>query len=172
MMKAPPFMYCGVDLSGPFYFKERCSEIKWYRVSFACLASRAIHIEVVNDMDTNLFTQSFRRFMTQRGNMSYFRSDNGSNFVGAETGLLQARNRFANMGKRIHLQAVIWKVYERDIISARAILSALILTHNKSLNDKFLGTLISEAVMISRSLTVETILVMSIAQWPYLQVIC
>ena len=41
--EAPPFIYCGVDLFGPFLVKERRSELQRYGALFTCLVSRAVH---------------------------------------------------------------------------------------------------------------------------------
>ena len=51
MKHYPCFSYCGVELFGPFYVKERQSKLKRYGALFTCLVSRAIHIEVVAIME-------------------------------------------------------------------------------------------------------------------------
>lgn len=56
---APPFTYAGVDCFGPFVIKEKRKEIKQYGVLFTCMASRAIHIEVVNNMDADSFINAY-----------------------------------------------------------------------------------------------------------------
>ena len=53
--QAPPFTYCGVDMFGPFYIKEKKSELKRYGAMFVCLASRAVHIEVTHQISTDSF---------------------------------------------------------------------------------------------------------------------
>ena len=57
------------------------NELKRYDIIFTCLASRAVHLEVANAMDTDSFIQALRMFIARRGNMRMLRSDNGSNFV-------------------------------------------------------------------------------------------
>ena len=42
--EAPPFTYCAIDMFGPFYFKEKRSELKRFGAMFVCLASGAVHI--------------------------------------------------------------------------------------------------------------------------------
>ncbi|XP_071941177.1 uncharacterized protein [Antedon mediterranea] len=83
LSESPPFTYCGVDLFGPFIIKERRSRVKRYGVLFTCMASRAIHLESVNSLETNSFINALRRFLSIRGPVYQMRSDQGTNFVGA-----------------------------------------------------------------------------------------
>ena len=76
----PPFSFVGVDCFGPFMVKRGRSLVKRYGVIFTCLTIRAIHIEVVQSMDTDSFVNSLRRFMARRGKPEIIRSDNGTNF--------------------------------------------------------------------------------------------
>ena len=75
------FTCCGVDIFGPFLMKERQSELKRYGALFTCLASRAVHIEVVATLDTDSFIMALRRIIARRGNIQMIRSNNGSNCV-------------------------------------------------------------------------------------------
>ena len=85
--ESPPFTYCGLDIFRPFLVKERRSELKRYGALFTCLASRAVHIEVVATMNTDSFIMALRRMIARRDNIQMIRSDNGSNFVGTENEL-------------------------------------------------------------------------------------
>ena len=81
---APPFTYCAVDYFGPFIVKDGRKELKRYGVLFTCMASRAIHLETSNSLDTDSFINALRRFISRRGPIRQLRSDQGTNFVGAE----------------------------------------------------------------------------------------
>lgn len=53
-------------------------------MSFICLATKAIHLEYVDDYATTGFLSAFRRFASRRGLSSDIYSDNGTNFQGAD----------------------------------------------------------------------------------------
>ena len=86
----PPFSYIGLDLFGPFTVKNGRKELKRYVVIFTCLSCRAIHLEVVNSMDTDCFIQSLRRCIARRDNVRLIKCDNRTNFVGGENELKHA----------------------------------------------------------------------------------
>ena len=54
---------------------------------FACLTTRAIHIELAGDLSTDSFLLALRKFISRRGYVKVMRSDNGTNFVGANNEL-------------------------------------------------------------------------------------
>ena len=81
----PPFTNVGVDYFGPFAVKRGRGREKRYGCLFTCLATRAIHIETAETMDTDSFINCLYRFIVRRGEPQLIRSDNnGTNFVGAE----------------------------------------------------------------------------------------
>jgi hypothetical protein len=63
----PPFTFVGVDCFGPFLIKRARSLVKRYGVLFTCLVIRAVHIEVVQRLDTSSFLHALRRFIARRG---------------------------------------------------------------------------------------------------------
>lgn len=56
---------------------------KWWAVLFTCMSTRAIHLEVIEAMDTSSFINALRRLFSIRGPVKQLRSDCGTNFVGA-----------------------------------------------------------------------------------------
>ncbi|XP_021370654.1 uncharacterized protein LOC110461499 [Mizuhopecten yessoensis] len=84
----PPFTYVGVDTFGPWSIVTRktrgeSAQNKRWTILFTCLVTRAIHIEVVEELSSASFINALRRFTAIRGSVKLFRSDWGTNFVGA-----------------------------------------------------------------------------------------
>ena len=80
----PPFTYTGVDFFGPFYVKHGRGLDKVYGCVFTCFTSRAVHIEDVSSLETDVLIRALRRFISNRGCPKEIWSDNGTNFVGAD----------------------------------------------------------------------------------------
>jgi len=85
---SPPFSHIDVDYAGlfgiiPFVGREQRPR-KHYVALFICLATRAIHLECVEDYATTGFLATFRRFVGRCGLSSHMYSDNGTNFQGAD----------------------------------------------------------------------------------------
>lgn len=107
----PPFTNVGVDYFGPFEVKLRRSHVKRYGVIFTCLSTRAVHLEVASSLDTNSYINVLRRFIARLGQVKMIRSDNGTNFVGAERELRAALNEW-NLGQIDHAMTqrnIDWK---------------------------------------------------------------
>ena len=78
-----PFSKVGVDCFGPILVKRGRVEVKRYGVIFSCFVVRAVHLELMESMDTDSFLNAFRRFVSRRGMAQEIWSDNGTNFVAA-----------------------------------------------------------------------------------------
>lgn len=85
-----PFTDVGVDYFGPIDVKRGRSHLKRYGVLFTCLTSRAVHLEVAYTLDADSYINAVRRFICRRGPVSSIRSDNGTNFVGANRELKES----------------------------------------------------------------------------------
>ena len=170
-----PFTCCGVDMFGPFFVKEGRKELKRYCALFTCLSSRAVHIEVTTSMDTDSFIQALRRFVARRGPVRLMRSDNGGNFIGAENELKEAwkkmdRGKVVSFLSENNCDWVEWKrntpeashmggVWERQIGTVKRVLSGILHSPMKHLDNEAFCTLITEveAIVNSRPLTLENI---------------
>ncbi|KAK3730096.1 hypothetical protein QZH41_003649 [Actinostola sp. cb2023] len=165
---APPFTFTGVDYFGPYIIKTGRKEVKRYGALFTCLASRAVHIEIANSLETDSFIQALRRFIARRGPVRTIRSDNGTNFVGAQAELRQAIKEMdhGQIRDKLRKQEIDWifnppaashmgGVWERQIQTTRKVLAGLLQEHGNRLDDESLRTLMCEveAVINSRPLT-------------------
>ncbi|XP_011705609.1 PREDICTED: uncharacterized protein LOC105460816, partial [Wasmannia auropunctata] len=92
-----PFSKVGVDYCGPVFVCDRVrrnsKQYKSHVAIFICMATKAVHIKLVEDMTTEAFLGTLKRFIAGRGRPSDIYSGNGRNFVGAERELQQL---FAN----------------------------------------------------------------------------
>ena len=78
------WQHCGIDLFGPMFVRIRRSDIKRYGLILTCMATRGVHLELLEDMSTSAFIQGLLRFLGRRGNKTeVLYSDCGSNFKGA-----------------------------------------------------------------------------------------
>ncbi|XP_017468539.1 PREDICTED: uncharacterized protein LOC108360659 [Rhagoletis zephyria] len=91
-----PFTYVGLDYMGPFTVAiGRRSEKRWIAL-FTCLTVRAVHLELARDLTTDTCLMCIRNFMNRRGTPVRIRSDNGTNFIGADKELRRQRIDFDN----------------------------------------------------------------------------
>ncbi|XP_052747141.1 uncharacterized protein LOC128199875 [Bicyclus anynana] len=85
------FSVVGIDFGGPFRIKlgaHRGAKIdKAYLCLFICLATKAVHLEVVSTLSTDGFIASLRRFIGRRGRCNSIHLDRGTNFIGARNQL-------------------------------------------------------------------------------------
>ncbi|CAB4021459.1 PREDICTED: uncharacterized protein LOC107357656 [Paramuricea clavata] len=93
----PPFTNVGFDVFGPWVIHMRklrggTSNSKRWGLIFTCLNSRAVHIEVLDSMDSSSFICGLRRFFAIRGPAAVLRCDRGTNFLGGKTELENALN--------------------------------------------------------------------------------
>ena len=92
-----PFHQSGVDYAGPIAVRTTKGRgyhsTKGYICLFICMATRAIHLEVVSDLTSEAFLAAFKRFVARRGHCAELWSDNGTNFVGANKELKNALPR-------------------------------------------------------------------------------
>jgi len=86
-----PFTVTGVDFAGPVYIRSglrRVSAKKAWIAVFVCFSTKAIHLELVDDLSSSSFMATLRCFMARRGKCAKLYTDNGTNFVGAQKELV------------------------------------------------------------------------------------
>lgn len=82
-----PFTHSGVDFTGHVEVKlnkgRGVKTSKGYIAIFVCMATKAVHIELVSDLSTEAFIAAFQRMCARRGTPKHVYSDCGTNFIGA-----------------------------------------------------------------------------------------
>jgi hypothetical protein len=165
--QAPPFSNVGIDVFGPWKVVTRrtrggVAQSKRWAVIFTCLAIRAIHIELIESLDTSSFINALRRFMALRGPVKQVRCDCGTNFVGAQNELESALTEMKQTEIEQYLtqNSCEWvfnpphashagEVWERMIGISRNILNAMIAeVANRQLTHEVLSTLMAEVTSI------------------------
>ena len=146
--------------------------MKRYGALFTCLASRAVHIEVADTMETDSFIQALRRFICRRGPVQEIRCDRGTNFIGAGNELRKAIEEMDDEKVMAELlkDNIDWiknpasasnfgGVWERQIRSIRSVMNALIKEHGAHMDDEILRTFLceAEATVNNRPLMVKTL---------------
>ncbi|XP_046693704.1 uncharacterized protein LOC124378202 [Silurus meridionalis] len=89
---AAPFEFTTLDLFGPYEVKDEVRKrvrLKVWGIVYCCMASRAIHTDVVSDQSAESFLLAYQRFTALRGHPRKLWSDPGSNFVGAKPALTE-----------------------------------------------------------------------------------
>lgn len=96
VLESRPFAGVGTDFAGPFMVKtsriRNAKTLKAYLCVFVCLATKAVHLEVVSDLTTEAFVAALGRFVSRRGMPSLIRSDCGTNYKGTDHYLTDVYN--------------------------------------------------------------------------------
>ncbi|XP_057696133.1 uncharacterized protein LOC130918451 [Corythoichthys intestinalis] len=161
----PPFTNVGLDVFGPWNVCSRrtrggLSHSKRWAVLFTCMSVRAVHIEIIESLDTSSFINALRRFLAVRGPVKHIRSDRGTNFVGACKDLKIPSNIDGTTLKNyLSNQGCSWSfnpphashfggAWERTIGLARRILDSMFLRFKDKLTHEVLVTFMAEVAAI------------------------
>ena len=156
------FTNVGIDYIGPFTILQHKTERKGYICLFNCLVTRAIHLEVSEDLSTTTCLSAIRRFVARRGQPKLFISDNGSNFLGARKEIRKEQLKLDHefLEKHFLSNSVDWRLnppsgphfggpWERLVqIVKRALLLNL---NSKKLTWDVFTTIVSEAESLTNS---------------------
>ena len=79
---AHPFTVVGVDYTGAYTIRgiSPKDDLKAYICLFTCASTRAIHLELVEDLSAQSFLLAFRRFVSHHSLPAMVISDNATNF--------------------------------------------------------------------------------------------
>jgi hypothetical protein len=169
LIPEPPFSRVGVDTFGPWDIVTRktrggAANSKRWAILFTCLTTRAVHIEVIEELSSSAFINALRRFVSIRGPVKEYRSDRGTNFVGATQDLKVDVINVEDppLKKHLYSNGAVWifnaphsshmgGVWERMIGITRRILDAMFLDEKKGLTHDVLTTFLAEACAIINS---------------------
>ncbi|KAI3351066.1 hypothetical protein L3Q82_005633 [Scortum barcoo] len=136
------------------------------------LSSRAIHLEMLNDMSTDSLINGLRCFISIRGTIRQIKSDQGSNFVGAKNEFKEALKELdadrltaflaekqCDFSMNAPYSSHVGGVWERQIRTVRGILRSTLALSPSRLNDASLRAFFYEAMAIvnGRPLTVDNL---------------
>lgn len=165
LQTCPPFTYVGLDVFGPWSVTARRTrggqaESKRWAILFCCMSSRAVHIEVIDSMDTSSCINALRRFFAIRGPAKKVMSDCGTNFMGAckELGMSKTQPN-STVQSYLNEQGCSWEFnpphashmggsWERLIGVARRILDSMLREQCTRLTHDALCTLMAEVTAI------------------------
>ncbi|KAK3507778.1 hypothetical protein QTP70_000334 [Hemibagrus guttatus] len=166
----PPFTYVGLDVFGPWTVVARRTrggqaQSKRWAVLFTCMSTRAIHIELIDCMDSSTFINALRRFFALRGPVKQIRSDCGTNFVGAckELEIVLTDSQQPSVKRYLGGEGCSWVfnpphashmggAWERMIGVSRRILDSMLQQISPScLTHEVLSTLMAEVIGIVNS---------------------
>ena len=102
-----PFTYTGVDFSGALYVRHG-EEIKVYLCLFTCATTRALHLEIVQDLSTETFLLAFRKFAARRSLPTIMVSDNASTYLSAADEL-QSLMQSSEVKRDLAKRGVSWR---------------------------------------------------------------
>ncbi|XP_055585057.1 uncharacterized protein LOC129737915 [Uranotaenia lowii] len=97
---ARAFLNTGVDFCGPVLIKlpvrrgKPFPPLKAYICVFVCMATKAMHLELVGDLSTDGFIAALKRFVGRRGLPISLYCDNATNFTGANRELRSLLSQF------------------------------------------------------------------------------
>ena len=100
LSESGPFTYTGLDYLGPFYIKQNPSKKVWICL-FPCVAARAVHLEVADDMTAEQFLMTLRRFISRRSTPKEIILDNAPQFKLTKTTIDKAWQRVVT-GEDVH----------------------------------------------------------------------
>ncbi|XP_047985026.1 uncharacterized protein LOC125225360 [Leguminivora glycinivorella] len=119
-----PFEHTGVDFTGHVFLKANkgrgIKTTKGYVCVFVCMATKAVHLELVSDMTASAFIAALRRMAARRGTPLHIYSDNGRNFLKASKILkeeyleiqnvvnTECQGAISDMGITWHFNAPAW----------------------------------------------------------------
>ncbi|XP_061192133.1 uncharacterized protein LOC133200331 [Saccostrea echinata] len=161
-----PLSYVGVDTFGQWAIVHRrtrgsSANQKRWALLFTCMVTRAVHIEVIEELSSAAFINALRGFVAIRGPVIQLRSDRGTNFIGA-TQDLSINAEFVEkgpVGTFLSNSGTSWVfnpphashmgvAWERFIGVSRRVLDSMLLQNRVELNHDVLVTFMARLQLL------------------------
>ena len=163
----PPFSHVGVDHTGSYVIRDpQGRKSKVYIYLFVCATTRAVHLEVVEDLTMSKFILSLRRLAATKGMPKLILPDNHRTFIAGETFLLDLQQD-PSVREYLNSRSIRWKHqtprspwmgghFERLVHTIKASLATAISRKLLSLEEFRTVVLEAENIMNSRPLTYQS----------------
>ncbi|GFV03141.1 integrase catalytic domain-containing protein [Trichonephila clavipes] len=161
----------GIDYCGPFFIRYKHQRKGTYQriyvAIFVCLASKAVHLEIVLDLTTDAFLATLKRFVARRGKCATISSDNAKNFVGANREFKRLHNLLKfpeeKLSSYLSSEGIFWNfmpprapnfggLWEAGVKSLKFYLKGAVGNLNRTL-EEFLTITQIEGILNSRPIT-------------------
>ena len=115
VQKIRPFKKVGLDYAGPFTTRERFVDksffdYKSYILIFTCSASRGVHFEATNSLNSMDFNLALNRFVSERGIPDLIVSDNAKTFK-TNSRKLKTIAKDSEIQTTLDLNSIQWHFY-------------------------------------------------------------
>ena len=104
-----PFHVSGVDFAGPLHVRNiDNTKSKVYLCLFTCASTRAVHIEIVDNLSEASFMNAFMRFASRRSLPKTLISDNAATFEAASRDI-QKLTKSDSVREKLNTTGTTWK---------------------------------------------------------------
>jgi len=104
------FSKVGVDFAGPLYVKAATGGMqKVYIALFSCCITRAIHLELVEDLSAEAFRRALRRFAARRGTPTLIVSNNTKTFQATGIALNNDLFNHPEVASKLDRKKIKWR---------------------------------------------------------------
>ena len=155
-----PFHCTSVDYFGPMIAKRGRTAVKGWGRLFTCLATRAVHLELADSLETDDFILVLRNFIGRRCRPGKLFRDNGRSFVGADKELREFIENLDHTKSQnfVCAEGIQWHFnppYAPHVGSAWEI---LVKSVNTALRSVLKETYVTESVLRTALIEVEAVL--------------
>ena len=106
---SPPFSKVGVDFAGPLCVKTRGKQMrKLYIALFSCCVTKALYLDLVEDLSATTFLRCLRKFTATMGTPSLIVSDNAKTLKRTEKEL-QTLYRHSEIIAELKNRRIEWR---------------------------------------------------------------